>query len=57
MDFSKLTNFVIDNDDSLIQKDQGYFCSELIAAVYKKLGLLPKDRAASKYWPGNFSTE
>lgn len=57
MDFSKLTNFTNGNDDSFIQRDQGFFCSELIAAAYKKLGLLPKDRPACKYWPGNFSTE
>jgi hypothetical protein len=33
----------------------GYFCSELVAAFYKRLGLLPESVSASKYWPGSFS--
>lgn len=40
-----------------ISKDRGFFCSELIALLYKKLGLLDKDKASNKYWPGDFSTE
>ena len=36
---------------------KGFFCSELIAAAYVRLGLLPENVAASYYWPGNFSTE
>ena len=30
----------------------GYFCSELIAAAYKELGLLDQTISASQYWPG-----
>ena len=39
----------------------GYFCSELIAATYKHLGLLPSDKShpsylpASRYYPLDFS--
>tara|TARA_B110000285_G_scaffold232874_1_gene305121 strand:- start:102 stop:497 length:396 start_codon:yes stop_codon:yes gene_type:complete len=40
-----------------IPRDRGFFCSELIALVYKYLGLLPKEKAASQYWPGSFSAE
>lgn len=39
--------------DHLKQK-KGFFCSELIAAAYKKQGLLDPVKAASKYWPGDF---
>ena len=40
-----------------ISKDQGFFCSELIACLYKRLGLLPHKKPSSQYWPGQFSTE
>ena len=30
-----------------IDKNQGFFCSELVALFYKKLGLLPDDKAAT----------
>ena len=29
-----------------------FFCSELVAACYKKLGLLPKEISCATYWPG-----
>ncbi len=41
----------------VIKDDKTYFCSELVASAYKRLGLLDKDLAASKYWPGDFSSE
>ena len=37
--------------------DKGYFCSELVAVIYKLLGLLPKQISSSQYWPGSFSAE
>lgn len=40
-----------------IPKDQGFFCSELIACLYKRLGLLGPKKPASHYRPGSFSTE
>ena len=36
---------------------EGYFCSELVATIYQKLGLLSDELAPSSYWPGTFSTE
>ena len=33
------------------------FCSQLVAGAYKRLGLLPADRAASSYFPGDFSAK
>jgi len=41
------------NDEGL-EKEEGYFCSELVAAFYKALKLLPQEKAASRYWPGSF---
>jgi len=43
------------NINETIPKDRGFFCSELIALLYKKLGLLPEDKPCNKYWPGSFS--
>jgi hypothetical protein len=33
----------------------GYFCSELVAAAYKAIGLLHTPKPASKFWPGSFA--
>jgi len=38
-------------------ENQTFFWSELIAAVYQVLGILPEDEVCSRYWPGSFSTE
>ena len=35
----------------------GYFCSELVATVFKLLGFLPAKISSSQYWPGSFSAE
>ncbi|TNV83772.1 hypothetical protein FGO68_gene10927 [Halteria grandinella] len=40
-----------------IKESKGFFCSELVATGYKRLGLLDPTMAASKYWPGDFSGE
>jgi hypothetical protein len=37
------------------EKSRTYFCSELVAAFYKKLGLLPQEKATTQYWPVTFS--
>jgi len=41
--------------DKLPSDKKGYFCSELIAAAYKEMGLLPEHPPASKYYPGHFA--
>ena len=38
-----------------IKDTKSYFCSELIASAYKRIGLLPSDISATQYWPGTFS--
>jgi len=35
----------------------GYFCSELVASIFKLLGFLPKHISSAQYWPGSFSSE
>jgi len=37
--------------------DKGYFCSELVAVIFKLLGILPKNISSAQYWPGSFSAE
>lgn len=36
---------------------EDFFCSQLIAAAYKTVGLLPNQRSTTQYWPGNFTQE
>lgn len=38
------------------KKEETYFCSELIAELYKHVGLLPNNKISSQYWPINFSS-
>jgi len=42
----------IDGPES--EPDRTYFCSELIAAAYKRVGLLSPEISSSSYWPGKF---
>jgi len=44
------------DSDISIKEDKTYFCSELVASLYKNMGLLPPDISASQYWPVNFSS-
>ena len=43
--------------DPSAEAEEGYFCSELLATAYKRIGLIPDEVASSRYWPGQFSTE
>jgi len=47
------------NEDSTqnLSKNRSFFCSELIASLYKVMKLLPKNIVSSNYWPGSFSCE
>lgn len=36
-------------------KGRTFFCSELVASVYKICGLLNETISAAQYWPGNKS--
>lgn len=37
--------------------DASYFCSELVAEAYQRMGLLPASPPANEYTPGDFSSE
>lgn len=55
---TKLLRKKCTNDsDITIKDDKTYFCSELVASIYKNLGLLPKEISASQYWPVSFSSK
>jgi hypothetical protein len=34
-----------------------YFCSELVATLYRYLGLLDPNKGATQYWPKDFSNK
>jgi len=36
---------------------ESFFCSELIACLFKKLGLVSEDTVPAQYYPGSFSQE
>ena len=52
MSSSKLTRRKSIDEDL---KSRKFFCSELIAKIYKILGLLPEDKSACQYKPLDFS--
>lgn len=37
--------------------NNAYFCSELVAKLYKTLGLLGKEKSSNKYWPVDFTSK
>lgn len=45
------------DSDTSIRDDKTYFCSELVASIYKNMGLLPQERSASQYWPVSFTSK
>lgn len=46
---------ISNKDETNHNLKNGYFCSELVAAAYKSLDLLPSSPPSSKYLPGHFS--
>ncbi len=52
-----LQKYSTEDSVASIKGDKSYFCSELVAAIYKLLGILPKEITSANYWPGSFSTE
>jgi hypothetical protein len=42
---------------SLTSSEASFFCSQLIADTYQRLGLLPEDRPANAYAPRDFSMQ
>jgi len=37
------------------EEKRTFFCSELVARLYKELGLLNEDKASTRYYPVDFS--
>mmetsp|Transcript_2381 Transcript_2381/g.3400 ORF Transcript_2381/g.3400 Transcript_2381/m.3400 type:complete len:674 (+) Transcript_2381:54-2075(+) len=37
------------------ESNDGYFCSQLVAAAYKEMGIIPSNRVTQSYWPGTFA--
>ena len=44
-----------EDDTENIPDQKTFFCSELVAACHKVLGVLPKNVPSSKYWPSTFT--
>jgi Permuted papain-like amidase enzyme, YaeF/YiiX, C92 family len=42
---------------SFTHEHENFFCSELVAAVYKEIGILPKKLSSCQYWPSSFSAK
>jgi hypothetical protein len=42
---------------SLTSSDESYFCSQLIAETYQRIGLLPENRPPNAYAPRDFSMQ
>ena len=55
LSIKKLMRSKTSHGSSEKQTNEGYFCSELVAAFFKALKLLPENKAASRYWPGSFA--
>ena len=52
---SKLFKFQSKISDFDGSEKKNYFCSELVATLYKHLGLLEPYKSATQYWPKDFS--
>lgn len=52
---SKLLKFQSKLGDFDGSDKNNYFCSELVATLYKHLGLLEHKKSSTQYWPKDFS--
>lgn len=41
--------------DPAQEENKTYFCSELVARLYKELGLLDEEKASTRYYPVDFT--
>ena len=39
------------------EEKNSFFCSELVAALYKYLGILERTKSSTQYWPGSFEED
>jgi hypothetical protein len=47
---------VLKREASAPGQEESYFCSELVAAAYRRLGLLPAEMSSAQFWPRDFSS-
>ncbi len=38
-------------------KKTGYFCSELVASIFKRMNVIADSKLSSRYYPGAFEAE
>jgi len=55
--FRLLTKYSVNDSCENLNKNKKFFCSELVASIYKVMGVLPKNICSAQYWPGSFSCE
>ena len=41
----------------MVSRKEGYFCSELVAACFKVMGLINQKISCAKFWPVTFSNK
>jgi len=51
----RVTEIVRRKSFSGLEDRSGFFCSELVAAFYKKIGLFPFSKSANTYYPSSFT--
>lgn len=54
---SNIKNIAAKKDAPAVAGQDGFFCSELVAAAYKSVGLLNPFVASTRYLPGNFQND
>lgn len=56
LDVGKMFKFTSSlNPTAEERKNRTYFCSELVAALYKQMGLLEREKSCTQYYPVHFS--
>ncbi|CAD8116172.1 unnamed protein product [Paramecium sonneborni] len=57
MKLLKQKSTVQDINKQANKEERTFFCSELVAALYKKLEIFDQQKSSAQYWPGNLSSE
>lgn len=39
------------------EKKKGYFCSELVASIFKRMNVILDNKLSSRYYPGDFEAK
>lgn len=52
-----LGDYIFERKSSKDNEHQKYFCSSLVAKLYKKLEILPSEKSCKQYLPSSFSHE